>query len=195
MDRFTEKMLGRLDNDVRKKFGVSLAAILEEPSAYMDQKGFAVKLSKINDYVDTETERMLAQAKGSLRAFHESAAKANELTRKVGSCISSHARQNNIPFLKPERVELPASDKNRFYISELDESTTRFIERLVESSAFVVDMTKSYDNLKMGSWLFGGRQECILGVHAPKNSLLLMRSGRAEILDRLKEASDSIKGL
>ncbi len=195
MDKFTEQMLRRLDNEVRKKFGISLSAIMEEPSTYMNQKGFAVKLSRITDYVDKETERMLKQAKGSSRAFHESAAKADELTRKIGSYISSHARQNNVPVLKPASVELPMLDKNRFYISELDDSTTQFIEKLVDSSTFVVDMTKSYDNLKLGRWLFGGERECIVGVHSPKNSMLLMRAGRAEILDRLKEAADSVKGL
>ena len=195
MDRFTEQMLNRLDKEVNRKFGLSLAAVIAEPSAFMNQKGFAVKLSRITDYVDRETERMMEQAKGASRAFHESAARADELTRKVGSCISSHARQNNIPILKPASVELPAADKNRFYINEMDDSTARFIERLVDSSSFVVDMTKSYDSLKLGTWLFGGERECIVGVHAPRNSLLLLRSGRAEILDLLKEAADSVKGL
>ena len=195
MDRFTEQMLSRLDKDVKKRFGLSLSEVVADPSAYMNQKGFAVKLSKMTDYVDKETEKMIEQAKGSSRAFHESAAKADELTRKVGSYISSHARQNDVPVLKPARVELPAADKNRFYISEMDDSAVRFIERLVDSSAFVVDMTKSYDNLKLGSWLFGGERECIVGIHAPKNSMLLLRSGRAEILGMLKEAADSVKGL
>jgi hypothetical protein len=195
LDRFTEQLLNRLDKDVKKRFGVSLTSVLAEPSAYMNQKGFAVKLSRITDYVDKQTERMIDQAKGSSKAFHESAARANELTRKVENYISSHARQNGVPVIKPASVELPAADKNRFYISEMDDSTTRFIERLVDSSAFVVDMTKSYDNLKMGSWLFGGDRECIVGVHAPRNSMLLLRSGRAEILDMLQEAADSVKGL
>jgi hypothetical protein len=195
MDKFTEQMLTKLDGDVKKKFGVSLSAIMDEPSTYMNQKGFAVKLSKITDYVDSETGRMLEQAKSSTRAFHESAAKADDLTRKVGSYISAHARQNNVPVVKPERVELSMFNKNRFYIADLDSSTTKFIERLVESSPFVVDMTKSYDNQKVGSWLFGGRNGCIVGVHAPKNSLLLMKSARADILGMLKEAADSVKGL
>lgn len=188
-------MLKRLDSDVKKKFGVSLAAILEEPSTYINQKGFAVKLSKITDYVDAETERMLDRAKGSGRAFHESAAKADELTRKLGIYLSSHARQSNVPILKPAGVELSLSGRNRFYISEIDASTERFLDKLVDSSAFVVDMTRSYDSLKIGSWLFGSERECIVEVHSPKNSMLLMRSGRAEILGRLKEAADSVKGL
>ena len=188
-------MLSRLDGDVKKKFGVSLSAVVEDPTAYVNQKDFAVKLSKITDYVDKETERMLDNASGSSRTFHESAAKADELTRKVGSYISSHARQNNVPVLKPAKVELPLLDKNRFYISDMDDSTTRFLEKLVDSSTFVVDMTKSYDNLRIGFWLFGGDRECIVGVHAPKNSMLLMKSGRQEILNMLKEAADSVKGL
>lgn len=195
MDKFTEQLLNRLDKEVKRKFGVSLTSILDDPTEYINQKGFAVKLSRITDYVDKETERMIEQARGSSRALHESAGKANELSRKLESYIASHARQNGIPVIKPARVELPEGDKNRFYISELDDATTRFIERLVDSSAFVVDMTKSYEDLKMGSWLFGGERECIVGVHAPRNSMLLLRSGRADILDMLKDAADSVKGL
>ena len=195
MDRFTQKMLNRLDGDVKKRFGLSLITIVEDPSAYMNQKGYAVKLSKITDHVDKETGLMLEMAKGSTRAFHESAAKADEITRLVGSYISSHARQSNVPILKPESVELTMVDKNRFYINIMNEPTQRFLEKLIDSSSFVVDMTKSYDNLRLGSWLFGTEKECIVSVHQPKNSLLLMRAGRAEILAMLKEAADSVKGL
>ena len=92
-------------------------------------------------------------------------------------------------------VELQRRGKNTFYISEMDDSTTRFIDRLIESSAFVVDMTKSYDELKLGSWLFGRDRECIVAIHSPQNSALLLRAGRAEILQKLKEASESVKGL
>jgi hypothetical protein len=188
-------MLKKLDGEVKKKFGVSLVAIVHEPSTYMNEKGFAVKLSKITDYVDAETGRMLELAKGSTRSFHESAAKADELTRKVGVYISAHAIQNNIPVLRPVSAEIPLSDKNQFYINEMDASTQRFLDRLVDASTFVVDITKSYDSLKIGSWLFDAERECIVSIHSPKNSLLLMRSGRAEILGMLKEAADSVKGL
>lgn len=195
MDRFTEGMLNRLDRDVRKKFGLSLAAVLDDPSPYMQEKGFAVKLSRISDYVERETENMLEQAKGSSRSFHESAAKSDELTRKIGAYITSHARQNNVPVVQPADVELPMLDKNRFYLSEMDDATSKFLEKLVESSSFVVDMTKSYDNMRLGSWLFGRDRECIVSVHSPRNSLLLLSAGREEILRRLKETSDSVKGL
>jgi hypothetical protein len=195
LDRFTEGMLNRLDRDVRKKFGLSLNAVLDDPSSYMQEKGFAVKLSRISDYVEKETENMLEQAKGSSRSFHESAAKSDELTRKIGAHITSHARQNNVPVVQPADVELPMLDKNRFYLSDMDDATSKFLEKLVESSSFVVDMTKSYDNMKLGSWLFGRDRECIVSVHSPKNSLLLLRAAREEILRRLKETSDSVKGL
>ncbi len=195
MDRFTEGMLSRLDKEVKKKFGLSLVAIMEDPSSYMNEEGIAIKLSRISDYVEKETGLMLDRAKGSTRSFHESASKADELSRRMESYISAHARQNNVPVVKPAGVELPMLDKNRFYISEMNDSTSRFLEKLVESSSFVVDMTRSYDNLKLGSWLFGGERECIVAVNLPRNSLLLLRAARAEILQRLKEASDSVKGL
>jgi hypothetical protein len=188
-------MLKGLDRDVRKKFGVSLSSVIDDPTQYMNEKGFAVKLSRINDYVEKETGRMLEQARGTARAVNEGLAKSDDLTRKVGGYISSHARQNNVPLVKPAGVELSVRGSNRFYISDMDDSTTKFIERLVESSSFVVDMTKSYDNLRMGAWLFSGDRNHIVAVHAPKSSVLLLMTGRAEILQRLREAGDSIKGL
>ncbi|MDE1865228.1 MAG: hypothetical protein KGH94_01140 [Candidatus Micrarchaeota archaeon] len=195
MDKFTEGILNRLDRDVKRKFGLSLNAVIDEPARYMHEKGFAVKLSRINDYVDKETEKMVEQAKGSSRAFHESASKSDELTRKISAYISSHARQNGIPLVQPADVELRSAGKNTFYLGDLDDSTSRFLEKLIGSSQFVVDMTKSYDSLRLGSWLFGGENECVVSVTRPRNSLLLLRIGRAEIMDRLKEAMDSIKGL
>ena len=119
MDSFTEGMLNRLDKDVKKKFGVSLCDIMDNPSSYIAEKGFVVKLSRINDYVEKETDNMLQQAKASSKTFHENASKADELTRKIGSYVSSHARQNNIPLIKPVEVELPRFGKSTFYISEL----------------------------------------------------------------------------
>lgn len=195
MDKFTEGMLSRLDKDVKKKFGLSLIDVLEDPASYLSEKGFAVKLSKINDYVDQETERMLEQSKATTRSFHESIAKADNLTRRVGSYISAHARQNNIPMVKPASVELSMFRKSKFYISEIDDDTTKFLEKLIESSSFVVDMTKSYDNLKLGAWLFSGDKEYAVSIELPKNSVLLTRIARVDLLQQLKEASESIKGL
>lgn len=195
MDRFTEGMLNRLDKDVKKKFGVSVHAVIKDPSAFIGEDGFAVKLSKITDYIDSETARMIEQSKGAGRAFHESAAKTDDLTRKIGSYVSLHSFQNNIPFIKLANVELPVEGQSRFYLNKMDDLTSKFIERLIVSSSFIVDMTREYDGIKLGSWLFGGEKQYVVSVHAPKNSLLLLRSARAEMLERLAEASDSIKGL
>lgn len=195
MDRFTEGMLKKLEGDVKKRFGVSLSDVIEDPSAYLGEKGFAVKLSKITDYIDSETSRMIEQSRASGKSFHEGAAKADELTRKVGAYISSHARQSNVPFVRPADVELSLFGQSKFYLSQMDDSTSKFLEKLVESSSFVADMTKDYDSLRLGAWLFGGDKETIVAVHSPANGLLLLRAGRAEIMQRLKEASDSIKGL
>jgi len=69
VDGFTEQMLKRLDNDVKKNFGVSLAAILEEPSTYINQKGFAVKLSRITDYVDAENRADARSGEGEQQSL------------------------------------------------------------------------------------------------------------------------------
>jgi hypothetical protein len=195
MDKYTEGILRNLDKEIKKKFKLSLIEVIENPSDYISRDGIDRKLANIEEYVDSAIGAMIDGAKDSAKVQDLRFQKSEDLTRKIASYVKAHAMQNGIPIIAPSALEVRLEGRDRFYVNDLDASVSRFIERLIDSSKFIIDMTENIGDRKVGAWLFSGDKDVVVGVHCPRSSMSMMRASRAEILHKIREAADSIRGL
>jgi hypothetical protein len=195
LDKYTESLLKSIDKAIKKKYKISLVEVLADPAAHASVEDIGIKLANAGEYFQSQIDKMIERAKKGGKIEHDGALKAGELTRNISSYISASARQNKVPILRPRAIELADYGKDYFYVNEMDKNLIDFIDRLLLSSKFVIDSTRSYDDYSIGSWLFAGDRDYVIEVHHPKNSISLLRNSELEVARMVKEASDSIKGL
>jgi hypothetical protein len=133
---------------------------------------------------------------GNNKLLHsDQTSKADSITKQLSQNITSQARQNNTPVIRPVTMERDATREERLYIDAFDNSVISLVQRLVASSMLVADLGAAYKEYKIGSWLFSGNKNYLLSVYMPDNTLLSLETSRAELDNLLAAASDFIKGL
>ncbi len=195
MDNYTKAVLKKIDKDVKKKFKASVFDIIEEPGSYIGEDGSERLIYNVREFVLARIDEMISSAKTNAREFNDHAAKADDLTKRFSGYISAHARQSNVPVLKPTMSWVDYSNKDRFYLAKIDESVTDFLDRAIESSRFIIDLTRSLSEYTEGAWLFSGEKSYVLSVYAPRTSMAMLKASRNEISTLLTNSYHSIKGL
>jgi hypothetical protein len=194
MDKYTSGVLRGMDRELKKRFGLSLTAMLEDPASFTGEKAERA-LANMREYVNKRLDEMISSARENDARMHDHALRAGELTARLSSYIAAHARQSRVPVFRPASFELAKRGRDLFYIGEMNTETTRFIDRLVESSSFIVDMTAAYPDYSIGSWLFAGERGYVVGVRPPMTSSSLLTASKVELNRMIGEAQDSIRGL
>ncbi len=195
MESYTEELLKRIDKNVKKRFKTSVFEVIENPSNYVQRSGSDKEILEISNFVMSEIDSIIGGVSNKAKDLHDHAVKTDEMSKRFSSYISAHAKQNDVPILKPASSEVSYANKDQFYVGWMDDSTTHFIEKIIESSNFIVDISRHYDDYTAGRWLFCGKKDYVLGVYAPKMSIVLLKESRSEINRMLKEAYNSVKGL
>lgn len=195
MERYTEELLNRIDKNVKKRFKTSIFDVIENPMDYVRKSGSDKDIVEISNFVMLEVDAIIGSVSSRAKDLHDHAVKTDEMSKRFSSYISAHAKQNDVPILRPASSEVSYSNKDQFYVGWLDDATTHFIEKIIESSNFIIDISRHYDDYTAGRWLFCGKKDYVFGVYAPKMSVMLLKESRSEINRMLKEAYNSVKGL
>jgi TPP-dependent 2-oxoacid decarboxylase len=195
MDNYTKAVLKKIDKDVKKKFKASVLDIIEEPGNYICEEGSELLIYNVREFVLARIDEMIKSAKTKAKEFNDHAMKADDLTKRFSAYISAHARQSNVPFLKPAVSWIDYSNKDRFYLAKMDESVTDFLDRAIESSRFIIDLTRSLGEYTEGSWMFNGDKNYVVTIYTPRTSVSMLMASRNEISTLLTNSYHSIKGL
>jgi hypothetical protein len=192
---YTDMLIKGIDKQIGSKYKFSLAALLTNPNRYAAQPNVQISIDNMREdvdkYIDDKAKAMADEQKN----LDDAASKADSITGQLGRSISVQARQSNIPMIKPVTMDRDTDREETIYVDAIDNGVSALVQKLVSASILVADLSASYKNYSIGSWLFSGSKNYVLNVYMPDSALLALEASRLEINGLLQLASSTIKGL
>lgn len=192
---YTDMLITGMDKRVGSKYKLSLRSLLADPTKYATQQNIQITMGNMREDVDKYIDERVKALADEQKDLDDAASKADSITRQLGQSITSQARQNNVPVIKPVTIDRDMAREERVYIDTVDNGVISLVQKLVLSSMLIADLSARYKDYNIGSWLFSGNKNYMLSVYMPNSTLLALETSRAELDNLLTSASNFIKGL
>ncbi len=194
---YTDGVIKNIDKQIgtSSKYKFTLRSLLTDPSKYAAQPNVQMAIGNLKEEVGKYIEGKSKAMEEERKVFEDAMASSDAVTSQLDQLITMHARQGNVPVIRPVTVDRDTTRDETIYISSMDGSVEALLERLVAGSMLIADSTTAYGNYRVGEWLFSGSKNYVLSVFLPTNSYFLLQSSRDELVGLLDAASDFIKGL
>jgi hypothetical protein len=191
---YTDIIITDMDSALGAKYGkVNVRKFLSSPAKYAALPNISSDAQRMksdaNEYLDGVLEG-LSEQKARL---DDGLLKADSLTGQLSQSISMLAKQNRIPVIKPAFMERNTADDQVIYIDSVDSGVAALIEKLVANAVYIADRTDTYENRRVGEWLFGGQNSYIVKVYVPQNEVMLVQGAKDEINSLFDVAINFVK--
>ncbi len=188
-------LIKRLDKDIVAKYKLSLSDILSNPEKFALQPNILNTISNMKEDADKSIAEMLDGMEEERKKLDDDASKCNAITSQLAQAISLEAKQSKIPLIKLDNFVRDESKDEVIYVKNASGDIMHLVERLVDASLLVADMTSTYNGNLIGEWLFSGSKNYVVRVSLDQNPALNIESSATEIDALLDAASDYIKSI
>ncbi|HUY70223.1 MAG TPA: hypothetical protein VMV00_01485 [Candidatus Baltobacteraceae bacterium] len=192
---FTDAIISSIDAEAKLDGKIVLRELLTDPAKFAKQPEIQNKIMNVKEAVDGYIDQRIKAMADVQKELDDSMAKADTLSSQLAQSISVKAMQSKVPLIKPVAVDRDITKEERIILNSIDTNVSALIDKLVASSTMVADFSTTYNNHKIGEWLFSGPKNYVISVYLERNQLLLMQGSRAEIDALLDAAANFIKGL
>ncbi len=187
-DRGTDTFISNIDGDMVKQFGISLREFLLNPEKFASQKDVDQKAKKMVDAVDAYFEN----AKSGLKEEQEELAKglenADAQTTKIDGVIQTKAALSRVPYVKPIMVDINPSNREDIFIDQYNNAIDALLAKLINTSNYVADITTTYNNHNIGSWVFSGNRTYVLTINLPESAITAIDDLQSDVDDIMNTA-------
>ncbi len=162
---YTELLLSDIEPELKAKYGIAIRDLLNNPAKYANTNDIDTVISNMKEAANGAIDDREASLKDEQNNLQKDAAKADVLTAQIGQAISAQAKQNKVPVVKPMLFARDESGDEVVYVDAVDIGTLALVERLMASALYVADYTTTYQNYKVGDWVFisvSGRRNVII---------------------------------
>ncbi len=188
-------IIKRLDKDIAAKYKISLSDLLSNPDKFASQPSIVNTIINMKEDVDNSIAAMLNGMESERKKLSDDASKCDAITSQLAQAISLEAKQSKIPLIKSDNVARDESKDEVIYVKDAQGDILHMVERLVDASLLVVDMTATYNGNSIGEWLFSGNKNYVVRVSLDQNPALIIENSAAEIDALLDAATDYIKSI
>jgi hypothetical protein len=192
---YTDMLISGIDKQLGGKYKFTLAGLLSNPNKYATQANVQMSIDNMKEDVEKYIDERVKALADEQKDFDDAASKADAVTGQLSRSISIQAKQSNIPMIKPITMDRDTDREETIYIDTVDNGVTSLVQKLVASATMVADLSTTYKNYNIGSWLFSSSKNYVLNVYMPDSALLALEASRLEIEGLLNLASSTIKGL
>jgi alpha-D-ribose 1-methylphosphonate 5-triphosphate diphosphatase PhnM len=192
---YSDNIIKNLDKQLSTKYKLTMRNLLTDPSKYADQPNILVTIDNLKEEVENyakSRDKVLATEK---KEFENAIVRADALTSQLGQSVSMQAKQNGVPVITPVALQRDTTKDEQIYVDSVDNATLALVGKLASSSMLIADFSTTYENYKVGEWLFSGDKDYIISVYMPANEYFRLQSSKDEIVGLLDTASGFIKGL
>lgn len=190
---YTDGLINQIDDSMGKKYGMTVRAFLTNPGRYANQENIAITISNMREDVNNILDQVAGGLKEQRDQLNGELSKVASITSQLGQNILMQAKQKKIPLIKPVAVDRNEENDVTLYINTVDEGTFQLIDRLISDSKLIVDYTTQYDTYNVGTWLFNGNKDYVLGVYVTPNEAMMFDDARAELDSIFDAAEDLLK--
>jgi transcription termination factor NusB len=180
-DAQTDAFVSDLSAIISKKYSVNLRSMLLNPADYVKKKGIADTLTKVRAEVKGYFSQLLDNLKEEQDSLDAELAKKTDQYKKVDSVISSKSSVLRIPYVKPLFIARNPTNEETIVVEQYDSGMDALIGKLVGGSNYVADISATYKEHRLGSWLFSGAKTYVLTINPPVNPVLAIENSSALI--------------
>lgn len=192
---YTDAMISDIDSAIGNKYGkLNLRKFLSDPTKFAAQPNISSDVQKMRDDTDTYFDTILGGLADRRKSLDDSLLKAEALTGQLSGNISMQAKQNRLPLVRPVSIDRDTSRDDIIYVESADSGVMALIEKLASSATYIADNTGTFNDRKIGEWIFGGDKSYVIRVYVPDNELVLVENSRNELNSLFDISMNYIKG-
>ncbi|MGC8687735.1 MAG: hypothetical protein ACP5RM_03500 [Candidatus Micrarchaeia archaeon] len=191
---YSDAIIKELDPTIEEKYGIRLSDLLSNPRALTSTQNASITIGNIKEEVDNYIEERRKDAAKYESNFDDMIERADAITVKIAQRISTIAKQNNVPLVKPVAIDRDTTKEEQIFVDAGSDDVLALVEKLVAASMLVADFTTQYKNFKIGQWFFSGHKNYTLNVYMPASNIMMLDSSKEELDTLLDAASDFMSG-
>ncbi len=186
-DEQTEALIADLEPTISKRYNVSLRSLLLNPNRYMNKKDLGSILQGIRSESGAYFDELLGNLKDEQARLDTELEAATAQCKQIDALITNKSAAARIPYIKPLFISRNTDAEETIIIERYEDSLDAFIGKLINASNYVADISDSYKQYQLGSWIFSGSKNHILTMNPPISPVLMIENGRAIINNILNE--------
>ena len=175
-DAQTDAFVSDLNSIISKKYSVSFRSMLLNPDAYVKKKDIADTVKKVKAEVDTYFSQLLGNLKDEQASFATELEKKTDQYKKMDAVVSNKSSVLRIPYVKPLFVRRNPDNEEMMLVEQYDSGMDALIGKLVGVSNYVADISATYKEHRLGSWLFSGTKNYVLTINPPTSPVLAIEN-------------------
>jgi transcription termination factor NusB len=175
-DAQTDTFVFDLNAIISKKYGVNFRSMLLNPNAYVNKKDIDTTIKNVKGAVDDYFSQLLSGLKDEQERLEVELENATVQYKQVDSIIASKSAIARVPYVKPLYVNRNPDNEETIVIDQYKDNLDSFIGKLVNSSNYVADVSATYKQYSLGSWLFSGAKNYILTINPPASPILVIEN-------------------
>lgn len=183
-DEETDNFITEIDANAKDSAN-SLRDLLTNPQKTMRKAGSAKALddirARVNGYFDSALGGMSEERQ---KLTHELES-LNAQYIRMDHFIGEKALSLKVPYIKPALVEVNESLREEITIDQYSDEVELLAAKLASVSAYVADLSASYDGNMLGSWLFSGSKPYVLSFKEPDSPVITIERSRGLIIGLL----------
>lgn len=181
----TYRYIVAIDAKMKGKYSISLNSILTNPDEYLGKAGMLQTIKDMRNDVNDYFDSMVGEHSEDATKFNEDLKTATDLYNVIDASVQAKAKEANVPYVEPIAVDRNEDLDESIAIEDYGDEEERLVEKLVNRSDYIADLSTVYKDFVLGSWLFSGSKARLLSINQPFSIILEMESSRAEIIARL----------
>ncbi len=192
---YTDYLINVIDAKLNRKYDITVRDLFTDPSRFAGKQGISNTIGSMKADADGIIDALAAVRSSDKDAFNASLPKLDAISKKIAAVVTTQAKQSGIPIINPDAFNRNESDDIVIAISNADADVQALVQKLASASLFIVDMSVSYNNYLIGSWLFSGNRNYLLNVYMEQNDFVMLQSSKDEIDAMFAYALSTINGL
>lgn len=179
-----------IDRSIAGKHVFTLRDLLENPRDYSETQDIGKEIDKLKVDVNGYFEEMISGASDQVSKYKDDAMKATRLADKFEDVLKDKAKSAKKPFVAPFYFVRNEDEDEIIYIDSYDTSYEALVDKLLESSMFIINASVPVDTFRMGRWVFvGDNKNRGIAVFFPTNPVGVLEMAR----DQLETALEGVK--
>ena len=184
-DELTNNFIDEIDNTVLKNATVKLRSILSDPILNSSKPNASTTYENTKKAVNDYFNGVLKIFDSESKALNQELENSSVLYTKFVSIIAEKAEQLKIPYIKPYLVEIKDSYREVILLTEFNSSVEFLIGKLISSSKYVADISGTYKDHTLGSWIFSSDRAYNIIIKPPESIVLDIENSKDVILSDL----------
>lgn len=190
-DYQTDQFINEIDSLADSKTQLSLRDILLNPEKTLAKEGILQKLQDAKKAVNDYFKDMLEGLSSEQKQLDQELAGSDLLYTKIENTINSKAASARIPYLDPYFVYINIDTREEIIIEKYGDDTELLIGKLLTVSNYAANLSGSYKEHRLGSWLFSGAKTYALSIRQPTSIILDIDRSSGTINDILDSLIDT----